>query len=136
MTVVLLPEVEGLVRTFLEGRTEMVALVGSRVYTALPKDVVFPAVRVTQFDDIKITQRPLWVVRSSMQVEAWGGTKAQAFTAAATAQACLADGLEGVHVRGVVTGVTFGAMRDLPDVAYSPAKPRWLFTAYVTSHPV
>lgn len=135
MTVTLLPNVEAIVSKFLAAQPEVTALLSTRIYTALPKDVGYPAARVTQFDDLKITQRPLWVARGSLQIEVWGGTKAQAYTAAATAQAVIAERIEGVHADGVVTGVTFGAMRDFPDDTFSPAKPRWIFTVFPTVHP-
>lgn len=132
---VTLPNAEALVSAFLRAQPEIVALVGDRVYTAIPAETVYPLIRVTQYDDSKITSRVLWLVRFSIQIEAWGGSKGQAFNACATAQAALDQRGSGAHAQGVVTGVQFGSMRDLPDTAFSPAKPRFLTTAYLFVHP-
>lgn len=136
MSVTLLPNIEALVSTFLQDDTDMVAVIDGRCYTVIPDDKTFPLVRVTQFDDIKVTQHPQWVVTSILQIEAWGDTQWDAWRTAATAQAVLAARLEGVHSRGVVTGVRFGGMRNVPDPDFSPAKPRRLFTTQVTAHPL
>lgn len=135
MTVQLLPNMEAMVSTFLQVQPELVALVAGRTYTAIPGDAVYPLVRVTQFDDVKVTQRPLWVARFSVQVEAFGGSKAQAWQACATAQALLSERFVGQQTGGVICDVGFGSMRDLPDATFSPSKPRFLTTAYVTAHP-
>lgn len=135
MTVTLMPNMEALVSAFLRAQSEITALCGDRVYTAVPGNATYPLVRVTQFDDVKVTQRPLWVVRTSVQVEAYGGSKADAFGLASTAQSCIAERIEGVHTGGTVAGVTFGSLRDLPDDSFDPAKPRFLFSAYIIAHP-
>lgn len=135
MTVTLSPNVEALVSAFLRSRSEMTALIAQRVYTALPADVVYPAVRVTQLDDIPVTTRPLHLVSALVQVEAWGGSKSEAWNAAATARALLDELVEGVHTQGVVTGTRVGSLRDEPDITFTPAKPRWLFTCELFCHP-
>lgn len=135
MVVTLLPNVEAMVSTFLQAQPEMTALVGARTYTAIPGEPVYPLVRVTQFDDVKVTQRPLWVARFSVQIEGFGGSKIEAWRACATAQAVLAERFLGAQTGGVVCDVGFGSMRDLPDSTFTPAKPRFLTTAYVTAHP-
>lgn len=135
MTVQVLPNVEAIVSTFLQAQPEMIALIGTRTYTAIPGNATYPLCRVTQFDDVKVTHRPLWVVRASVQIEGFGGSKAEALNIVSTAEACIAERLEGAHAGGVVTGITWGSKRDLPDSTFSPAKPRWLTTAYITVHP-
>ncbi len=135
MSIALLPNVEALVSAFLRGRSEITALIDDRVYTVLPKGVVFPTLRLAQYDDALVTQRPLWVATSFLQLDAFGGTKADAYTLAATARAVMAAYLPGTHAGGVVTDVRFSGMRDEPDADYEPAKPRWLFTAEITVHP-
>lgn len=132
---VLLPNVEKLVSSFLQADFDMVILVEGRVYTAIPNTPTFPLVRVTQFDDVKVTQRPLWVAQFILQIEAWGGSNYDAWRIAATTQSVLAERLEGVHSDGTVCGITFGSLRNSPDVSFSPAKPRRLFTAQITAHP-
>lgn len=133
---VILPNMEALLSQFLRDQPEIVDLVDDRVYTALPEGVTFPAVRVTQITDRKITTRPLWVAAFVMQVEAFGGSKAQAWTLAATCEGLMAARLVGVHAGGVVAGVDPGGLEDLPDDEYEPARPRFLFTSTVTARPV
>jgi hypothetical protein len=132
---VMLPNVEALVSAFLRDQAEVTALVDDRVYTALPKGVEFPAVRVVQYDDVKHTRRPLWVVHALLQIDCWGGSKHDAWQTAATVQGVLAARLAGVHDLGVVTGVDVGGLADTPDQDFEPAKPRWTFTATVFAHP-
>lgn len=136
MPLILLPNTEKLVALFLQTDADMITLVAGRVYSSLPANAVFPLVRVTQFDDAKVTVRPLWVARSSLQIEAWGGSNFEAWRIANTAQSVLAERLEGIHTDGIVVGVEIGSMRNAPDTAYNPPKPRRLFTAAVTVHPV
>lgn len=135
MAVDLLPNVEALVSTFLQDDVDTIPLIDGRCYTSIPADKTYPLMRVTQFDDEKVTQRPLWVVKVTLQVEAWGGSNHDAWLVAATAQGALAARLPGVHSRGVVTDVKFGGMRNVPDTDFTPAKPRRVFTARVTAHP-
>lgn len=135
MTVQTLPNVEAMVSTFLQAQAEMIALIGTRTYTAIPASPTYPLCRVTQFDELKVTHRPLWVARASIQIEGFGGSKAEAFNVVSTAEACIAERFEGARSGGVVTGITWGSKRDLPDPTFSPAKPRFLATAYITIHP-
>jgi hypothetical protein len=134
MPITELPNAEAIVSAHLRARTELDFL-ADRIYTALPKDVVFPAMRVTLIDDEKVTERPLWLVRSTLQVEAWGGSKGDAFRAANIAQGALELLVDEFTDDWVVTNVRFGAMRDEPDDSYTPARPRFLFLAIVTAHP-
>lgn len=136
MTVTLLPNIEGLVNAFLQSQPDMTAIIGTRAVTCVPRNPTFPLIRTTQFDDVKVTQRPLWVATFSLQFDCWADNDYDAWRTATTAQAVLASGLEGVHSRGVVNGVTFGGLRNVPDVDYDPAKPRRIFTAYITAHPL
>lgn len=142
--VVILPDVESLVSTFLQRDPDVKAKVGTftsgadqlaRVYTALPEAPVFPAVRVTLIDETKVTDNPLWVVTAFLQIEAWGGSQWEASEALRTVQGVMAARLKGVHTRGTVSGVRFGGMRNVPDPDYAPAKPRRIVTAQVTAHP-
>jgi Protein of unknown function (DUF3168) len=135
MTLTLLPNAEALVSEFLRDQAEVVALVSDRVYTALPFGVEFPAVRVVQYDTEFGTHQPLWVAAPLLQIDCWGGTKAQAWTLAATCMAALSERIEGGHTHGVVSGVRFSSWTDMPDTDYEPARPRFFFTAQLTVHP-
>jgi hypothetical protein len=136
MTLLLPPNMEALVSAYLRDRAEMTDLVGDRVYTALPKDVEFPAVRVLQLLDTP-AGAPLYAVAFEIQVEAFGGSKGEAWRIASTARALLdAPELVGEHEGfGVVNGSTPGALLDLPDETFEPAKPRWLFTSTIYGRP-
>jgi hypothetical protein len=139
----LLPNVEAMVSTFLQEHPSIVALAEdayfpghSRTYTVIPKDPTWPLLRVAQYDDEPAGQRPLHHVAYFLQIDGFGGTKAQAWTLASTARAALAADLPGTHADGVVTGVDTRGLSDAPDDTYSPAKPRWMFTAVVYAHPL
>lgn len=130
----LTPNVEALVSAFLREQTEVIALLGDRVYTSLPKNPEWPAARVVVIDEAPAGS-PLWLVGAVIQVDAWGGTKADAWRIANTCRAAIDRRLVGAHPEGVVTGVTLGGLLDEPDEDFTPAKPRWLFTSTVHAHP-
>lgn len=134
--VVTLPDLEGLVSTFLQDDPTMAELIAGRCYTVVPEAKTFPLMRVTLIDDVKITQRPLWIVTGLLQLDSWGNTAWDATRTARTAQGVLAERLEGIHSRGIVNGVRFGGLRNVPDPDYTPAKHRRIFTAEVTAHPL
>lgn len=136
-----LPDVEVLVVQFLLDQADVDDICGEQVVTTLPKDnKTFPAVRVAQFDDRLVTTQPLHVVRTSLQIDAWGGPKRLAKKLAETCRAALHASLRGVHDEGVVTGIATSGMRYLPDPSVptenGAERPRWLFVATVTSHPL
>lgn len=135
----LTPNIEALVSAFLRDQEEMIDLVDDHVYTAIPKpktgETLYPLVRVTMLIDTP-AGAPLWAVASDVQIEAFGGSKIDAWRIASTARALLDQRLVGTYPEGVVNGVTNGAMLDLPDESFSPAKPRYLFTSTVHAHHV
>lgn len=130
------PNMEALVSAFLRNQPELIALVpDDRIYTALPKNAQYPCVRVVQLLDTP-SGSPLYAVAYEIQVEAFGGSKAEAWRIASTARALIDSRLEGVHDGfGVVNGTIPGPMIDLPDEAFEPAKPRWLFTSTIQARP-
>ncbi len=128
------PNMEKLVSAFLRDQPEIVALVDDRVWTSVPKGAQYPGIRVTQLDHEAFTG-PSWGGIFYLQVEAFGGTKAQAFTTAATAFAVMSARLVGVHDDGVVNGVNSRGLQDLPDEDHEPAKPRFLFSSAITARP-
>lgn len=133
---ILTPNVEALVSAFLRDQAEVTDLVDDRVYTALPKGTVWPAVRVTQITDAPTTQ-PLWGRAVSIQVEAWGGSKDDARRIAATCQAAIDARIVGVHDGyGVVNGTEPTTIFDLPDEDFEPAKPRWIVTCTIYTRPL
>lgn len=129
------PNMEALVSRFLRSQPEVADIVDDRTYTALPADADFPAIRVIQLNDTKVTRQPLWVVAYNIQIECWGGRKIEAWRGAATAMAALDQRLEGEVDDAVITGVDIGPLMDIPDDDYEPARPRYLFTSTITAHP-
>jgi hypothetical protein len=128
----------GLVTLWLHEQPELMTLLDNdrdRVVTETRKNQTYPCVRLTQITDTPAGQRPLHLVAAELQIDAFGGTKAQAWTLAGTCRALLAERLTGTHPQGVVTGVDTAGMADIPDDYFTPAKPRWLFTATVYAHP-
>ena len=129
------PNMEALVSAFLRDQPELVELVDDRIYTAIPKGATYPLVRVTQLLDTP-AGAPLWAVAFDIQVEAFGGSKGEAWLIASTARAAIDRRIEGEHPGyGVVNGSTPGALLDLPDEDHTPAKPRWLFTSTIYARP-
>lgn len=133
------PNMEALVSAFLREQPEIIADVEDRVYTAIPKptpDVsVYPCVRVTQLLD-RPAGSPLWGVAFMVQVEAFGGSKGDAWRIASNCRAAIDARLVGEYAEGVVNGSTPGGLLDLPDEEFQPAKPRWLFTSTIYGRPL
>lgn len=138
MTLLLPPNVHGSLVRFLQQDEDVLPLIGmstDRIVTELRKDQVYPSLRVTQIGDLPITQRPLYQVQSTFQLDAFGGTKAQAMTLARTARAVCHARFEGSWFGSVITGVDSNGFADSPDDFFSPAKPRYLFLLIVYAHP-
>ncbi|MCA1569310.1 MAG: DUF3168 domain-containing protein [Chloroflexi bacterium] len=131
----LLPNVEALVSAFLRAHPDVVVVVGDRVYTVVPSNPTWPLVRVHQWDDQPAGQTPLHHVAAYLQLDAFGGSKAQAWRAAETCRMAMSRQLTGVYVEAVVTGCDVRGLADDPDDSYTPAKPRFRFDAVVYCHP-
>jgi len=137
---VLLPDAEVIVSSFLRATPEVAAIVGSRVYTALPAgDLTFPLLRVSRIGSLPIASRPLWAEAVDLQVEAYGGPKAVARTLLDTVRAAMAQRLRGRHPAGAVAAVAFRGASYVPD-ADVPSdtgrpRPRYVATVAVTVHP-
>jgi hypothetical protein len=136
LTVQLLPDVEKLVIQFLLDQAEVTDICDTEIYSVLPKEKDWPALRVTRFGGVPVLQRPLYLDAATLQIDAFGGPKRQAWLLAETCRAVMADRLPGSHDEGQVTNVAFGALAYVPDVTFEPAKPRYLFTVTVTVHPL
>lgn len=129
------PNMEALLSAFLREQPELVDDVADRCYTAIPKDAIYPLIRVTQLLDIP-AGAPLYAVQYRMQVEAFGGSKDVAWRIASTARALIDARLTGDHPGfGVVNGTSPGELLDLPDEDFTPAKPRWLFSSTIYGRP-
>lgn len=135
MTVVVLPDIEQLVSEFLRAQAEVTALVGQRVYTAVPNEPTFPLLLLKRIAGSPVLSRPRVIDAPVVQLDAYGGTKKQAHTLIQTACAVVAERIEGVHATGVVAGVVFGPLSWLPDPSYVPAKARFVADITFTVRP-
>jgi len=134
--VVLLPDVEQLLSSFLRDQTEVTDIVGDNVFTELPaKFAGWPAVRIHQFNAIPVTQRPLWLTGYQLQVDAFGGPKKTAHNLAVACMGVMAARLPGVHDEAVVSGVDFSGFRSEPDTTFQPARPCVKFIASIFARP-
>lgn len=128
----LLPDAELLVVNWLRARTEITALVSTRVYTQIPAGPSFPLIRITRIGGIPEIRQHLDVAR--IQVDAWGTSQYQARTVAATAQAALHAAV-GLHATGVVSNVD-----DDLGLTWSPDsetnQPRYVFGVALYIHPL
>lgn len=132
------PNMEALISAFLRDQPEIVDDVDDRVYTAIPKPsapTVYPCVRVTQLLD-QPNGAPLWAVAFMIQIEAFGGSKSDAWRIASNCRAVIDGRLFGQYPLGVVNGSIPGSLLDLPDEDFEPAKPRWLFTSTIYGRPL
>lgn len=127
------PDVEALVATFLRTQADLVAL-GVGVGTALPAAPTFPFLTITRVGGAP--HFPRWVDPARLQFDAWGADKASARLVAATAQVAMQT-LSGLTTSlGTVTGVVEDSgLLWLPDRLVTPARPRYLFTNIVVTHP-
>ena len=133
---VLAVDVERIVSQFLRDNTAVTDLVGQRVYSELPKAVEWPAVRLNRVGGGPAT-RPARLDLARIQVDVWGGTKANARTIAATVLAVIGEELPGVYDEGVsvITAARLGTLRYSPDTTFTPAKPRYISEVSIYSHP-
>lgn len=143
MPLALMPNAEALVSAFLRDQPEVAAIVDDRVYTAIPlleqnePEWRFPLVRVVRYGGAPLFSYPLWADRPTLQLDAFGGPKAQAFTLAETCRAALSARVIGKHDEyGVVSDVEFGGMSYVPDDSFASARPRYLFSLTLTAHPI
>jgi hypothetical protein len=132
----LLPDCERLVSRFLREHLDVAALVGERVYTAFPaQEGDEPLVLVQRTGGFPPFSQPLVLDEALLQLDCYGGPKALAHELAATVRAALCE-LEGaVRAEGSVTGVTFGALRWLPDPTWKPPRPRYIADVTIYTRP-
>lgn len=129
----LIPDVEQLAANYLRTVPEITAIVGTRVYTAVPPaPVVWPLLRLERIGG---TVEPLgWLSLGRLQVEAWADEKPDALDLARTALAVLLD-LSGIRGEGVVSVVR----QDLP-LLWLPDpdtnRARYLFGVAIYAHPL
>lgn len=132
MTLRLLPDAEQLVTDWLRAHTDIDAIVGDRIFTALPKNPTYPCVVIRRLGGVPVIATHL--DRARIQIDAWGRTKYEARTAAAAVQAALHEMPAGSHSVGVVTGV-----EDELGLTWSEdptsERPRYTFGVLIFLHP-
>jgi hypothetical protein len=138
----LLADSQAIVSQYLRSRSEITALVAQRVYSHIPRGndgtadpSKFPLLLITRVSGSPVYSVPFFFDAPLFQFDAYGGSTAQAWTIAATAQAVLTELPSYDTALGQVTGVQFGFFAQQDDTDFSPPKPRWRFdcTVYVRS---
>ncbi len=134
---ILAVDTERLLSAWLRAQPEIQAIVADRVYTELPTHVVTPALRLTLIGGAPVYSWPLWLDESYVQFDAYGGPKVLARQLIDTTRALLSSpAFQTVHTgAGVVTCVEWLELTYLPDDGYEPAKPRYVASASVYTHP-
>ena len=145
MTVTLLPDIERMVSNYLRANTDVTALVGTNIYTVMPKNAAgdpernipakFPLVIARRITGSPIFSRPLRFDQARIQVDCYGGSKALAWQTAATIAAALSEDFLGIHSEGVALDTQVGALQDLPDDTLDPPQPRWILDVVITARP-
>lgn len=136
----LIPSSEREVSALYRADADVAAMVTDRVYTVLPKQIVFPLIRIELVSEELKWVRPYRMADATIQVSAYADTKWLANRIIETAR-MVATGWDGtVHVAATgvdgfvsTTGIT-GLFWN-PDDSYSPAKPRYSFDLSVTVQP-
>lgn len=129
----LLPDAEQLVGTFLREHARVSAIVADRVYSVFPAQAGPNPLLLVQLvgSDVPFSQ-PLVIEHAQLQFSAYGGPKKTAHDLMATVRAVLTE-LEGtVRPEGVVAGIRFGSVQWLPDEAFTPPRPRYVFDTTCT----
>lgn len=134
MAVHVLPDAEKLVIDWALATDEVNDLVNGRIYSALPENPTWPAIRIVRFGG-PVGESLRWLDTASMQVDVWGGPKATARLVCDTFLAYASAQLVGQHALGVVTAVRTAGPRWEPDASYTPARPRYIGEMAVTFHP-
>ena len=130
------PDVELVVVDYLRRSGSRVAdLVGTRVYTTVPRSAEFPLLRVVRAGGGPVHDRPYHLEAATLQLDAYGGSKADARRLFDTALAELADIAQETHVGAVVTAARIGLSGYRPEADYNPPKPCYSGDVTVLIHP-
>lgn len=126
------PDIELAVVNFFRTHAALTSL-GATIGKELPAAPPWPFVVVTRLGGP--VRYPGWVAAPRLQIDSWADTKKKARDAADAAVAAVFD-LPGIRSGAVITdaGVDAGP-QWLPDATLPVARPRYVFTALLTSHP-
>lgn len=134
-------DVEALVSYYLRAQSEVAAICGQRVYTAIPSNPTFPLVRLHRIGGVPPMSRPLHMDRAHLQIDVWGGPKATALDLVDVVRTELSKLVDEAAVQplGVVCGVKFGPLAFMPDDTVptegGKARPRYTQDVTVTVRP-
>jgi hypothetical protein len=142
-----LVDVEQAISRWLRASPAVTALAGDRIYTEIPAEKAYPMARAFRVGGGP-DPHPYWLDRAEVQLDAWGGSKREAYTLLETAMRALTaltrpGGREALEpadqALGVLARITYAGLIYLPDTdvpARSGApRPRYLVTATATTHP-
>jgi hypothetical protein len=135
VSVTLRPDAERLVSAYLRAAPELEPLVADRIYTAMPARIgAEPFLLIQRIGGSPPFPRPLVLDEALLQLDAYGGTKRQAWTVGETV-AQLLGLLPGSYEEEVVSGIEVGELRWTPDETWKPPRPRYLLDASVFVKP-
>lgn len=128
------PDIEAAVAEWL--RNSSITGVGTRVYTEVPATPTFPLVTVTRIGGVPAVRE--YLDMGAIQVDCWGGTKAEAHDAAVEARvACL--GLEGQSL-SLPVSIVVTSVEDALGLTWQPdedtGRERYLFAVNVYARPL
>lgn len=138
MTLILMPDAERMLSTFLRTHADVVDLVGDHVYTVMPRQTPakVPFVRLRLIGGPPRPGPMRWQRTSRIQIDVWATLKNQASLIAETIAAAASADMVGDHEDGVVSAVDVEEPAYNPDADLSdPPTPRYTFDAMIDVHP-
>ena len=130
-------DAEKVVINYLRSRTEITDICGDRVWTDLPATKTYPILQVRRRGGAPV-DAIAWLDAPILQLDAYGGPRATADLLIRTAIAVLAVAEQGPHTEAVITGITPGLKRYLPEADLNDGKsrPRYSQDVTVFLHPL
>lgn len=129
-----LVDVEAIVIGALLNTPAVTALVGTRVFNVVRPGTTRPFVRVVRIGGSPAPGTDRWLDTPTLQVDVWADQKPAATAVLAAVMDAL-DAARAAHAGGVLTDVTWGTIRYIPDDTFTPPLPRWIADVSVTTHP-
>jgi hypothetical protein len=134
----LLPDAERMLSSFLRDNDDVIAQVDDRVYTVMPRDGVDkkPFVRLRLLGGPPRRGPMRWSRTARIQIDVWATLKNQASLIAETIAAAIATGMVGTQPDGVVSAADVEEPAYNPDPDLSdPPTPRYTFDVMIDVHP-
>ena len=131
------PDIEALVINFLRTQPDMTATaVGTRTFGRMPDTKTFPLQVVTRITSSMLENIPgNEFEQVTIQIDTWGGTKADTQDIHQIMRAALALRLvDPATINGIIAA-DLGGMGYLPDQDFEPAKARYTSDVLVTVRP-